>query len=64
MATRAKANGSLISNFRSPIYVTPPFDVSVSSLSIKHSSSLFNPWRSRDVLYNEDLEFYNICGHK
>jgi hypothetical protein len=49
MATRAKANGSLVRSFRSPIYITPPFDISVSSLSIKHSSGPFNPFNDDSI---------------
>jgi hypothetical protein len=45
ITTRAKANGSVVSSFRSPIQVTLSFDVSVLILSIKHSS--FNPLMRR-----------------
>jgi 3-hydroxypropionate dehydrogenase (NADP+) len=43
IATRAKANGSLVRSFRSPIYVPLPYSVSVSGTSIKQSPRRFSP---------------------
>jgi hypothetical protein len=39
MTTRAKANGSAVSSFRSPIYVTLPVNVSVSKLFVNFFSA-------------------------
>jgi hypothetical protein len=62
MAARAKANGSLVRRFRSPIALTPPFDLSVPSLSIKYSSCPFNLLRSRDFLYVINSTIYGYIN--
>jgi hypothetical protein len=60
MATRAKVKGSWTNSFRSPIYVTPPLNVSLSRLCIKHSSSPFNLWRSKGL----SIITFTILQHK
>jgi hypothetical protein len=56
MATRANASGSLVSSFKSPIYVPPLVDVSIPG-----PPSIFQPLeRIRNRLENYIIKSYNV----